>query len=406
MADPDKITIEYVPISKLTFDPTNARKHSKRNLDAIVESLREFGQVKPIVIAKDPSGSLVVVAGNGTLEAAKVLGWSKISAKRVPDSWDAERIKAYALVDNRTAELAEWDLDVLSGQLVELDSLGWNMDALGFDPVQSDPLDDETIDGQDVEPPAVPFSVLGDVWVCGKHRVVCGDSTHPSTYERLIDEPVGMVWTDPPYGVAIVGGNHALSPEQRKARGGKTIQNDSMKPAQLREFLRGAFTSANDHVAAGGVWYVAAPAGDLFHEFASVLYDLKLWRHTLVWAKDSLVMGRADYHYRHEAIFYGWKEGAAHTWNGGRKQDTILEVPRPKRSKDHPTMKPVALIIRCIENSSNADDIVLDPFGGSGEHVARRRVNWSSCTSHRTRPRLCRRDLSPVSGGDWCAAGE
>lgn len=164
------------------------------------------------------------------------------------------------------------------------------------------------------------------------------------------------MWTDPPYGVSYVG----------KTKDALTIENDDRSSDSLEAFLRDVFALALIHTKAGGAWYVAAPAGPLHLAFASALHELGVWRQTLTWEKDQFVLGRSDYHYRHEPIFYGWKEGAAHTWNGGRTQDSVLEVPRPRRSAEHPTMKPVALVQRCVENSTDAGALVVDPFGGSG----------------------------------------
>jgi len=209
--------------------------------------------------------------------------------------------------------------------------------------------------------------------VLGRHTLVCGDSTDTGAWDALLaGRKAGMVWTDPPYGVSYGEKNAMLNRTQGKgSQSGSSrietpIANDSMTPDALREFLRAALSLAWAGCRDGAAWYVAAPPGPLHFEFAVVLSELEVWRHTINWVKDGFVLGRSDYHYRHEPLFYGWKAGAAHTWNGGRSQDSVLEVPRPRANKEHPTMKPVALIQRCIENSSNADDLIVDPFGGSG----------------------------------------
>jgi site-specific DNA-methyltransferase (adenine-specific) len=151
-----------------------------------------------------------------------------------------------------------------------------------------------------------------------------------------------------------------------KTKDALTIENDSLDADGLQDLLHAALSLAWANTRAGGAWYIAAPAGPLFLPFATVLFGLEVWRQTLVWAKDSLVLGRSDYHYRHEAVFYGWKEGAAHTWETDRKQTTLLEFPRPKANREHPTMKPVELIRYCVNNSSTPADLIVDPFGGSG----------------------------------------
>jgi site-specific DNA-methyltransferase (adenine-specific) len=166
--------------------------------------------------------------------------------------------------------------------------------------------------------------------------------------------------------VAIVGGSHALSPEERKRRGGKTIENDALDLDGLRDFLRETLGAAFTCTAPGAAWYVCAPHGPIGLAFSDVMTDLGVWKHSLVWVKDSLVMGRADYHYRHEPIYYGWTPGGSHNWYADRKQTTVIEVPRPKRNEEHPTMKPLELIAQMLRNSTKRDDLVLDPFGGSG----------------------------------------
>lgn len=351
------LTLRSVTLDELTPDPQNVRTHDQRNLDAIKNSLDAFGQRKPIVCARSNDGSLVVIAGNGTLEAARALGWTHLDVAEVPADWDADKARAYAIADNRTAELASWDDFGLANALVDLEAVGWDLETLGFEPSVEN-LDAEELDETDVEPPAAPFSVPGDVWLLGdKHKVVCASAADLTAYEKLLgDERVDLVWTDPPYGVEYVG----------KTKDALTIQNDDLQGDKLRDFLAETLGAAYTVTRDGAAWYVASPSGDLFYEFATVLKGLNVWRHTLVWVKDVFVMGRADYHYKHESIFYGWKEGAAHTWNGGRKQDTVLNIARPKRNDAHPTMKPIALIALCIENSTNSSDLVLDCFAGSG----------------------------------------
>ena len=336
-------------IKDLTLDPRNARKHSQKNLDAITASLVKFGQRKPIVIIEDGQ----VLAGNGTLEAAKSLGWDYIDATVVPETWDIETMRAYALADNRTAELAEWDESILASSLMELSDAGWDIEELGFDMpqiVESEPIDEDEL------PEVVEYRVkLGDVWQLGNHKLMCGDATIPTDYDKLMgQEKADLIWTDPPYGVSYIG------------QDGMTIANDNLDIGALEEFLRSAFNAMFTFTKPGACWYVAAPSGNLFQAFSIPLSELEVWRHTLVWVKDALVMGRADYHYRHESLFYGWTPGAAHQEPPDRKQDSVWEFPRPRSNKEHPTMKPVELITRAINNSSRAKEIVLDPFAGSG----------------------------------------
>lgn len=341
--------ITSVKISELKYDPENARKHSPKNLEAISTSLKEFGQRKPIVVGKNN----IVLAGNGTLEAARTLGWESIDAVFAPEDWDELKARAFALADNRSAELAEWDDAILAKQLLEIEA-EFNIQELGFEMpqvIEPEPLDEN----EAPELPAEPKTKLGDLWQMGEHLLLCGDATNVEDYKKLLgDEIVDMVWTDPPYGVSYVG------------QGGMTIENDNLKLDELQDFLAEAFGATITFTKPGACWYVAAPSGNIFQAFSIPLSDLQVWRHTLVWVKDALVMGRADYHYRHESIFYGWTPGAAHQEPPDRKQDSVWEIPRPRSNKEHPTMKPVELITRSLNNSSRAKDIVLDPFAGSG----------------------------------------
>jgi site-specific DNA-methyltransferase (adenine-specific) len=360
-----------VPLTDLTPLPGNPRRG---DVDAVVRSYSVFGQRKPIVARRtgDRDGRPVgiVIAGNHQLAAAEKLGWPTIAAVWTDD--DEMTAKAFALADNRTSELGVFDEEALA-VLGEVSSDAALLAAASY--TEQDLLDllngrqgDGLNDPDEVpDAPADPRSQPGDLWLLGEHRVLCGDSTDADVVARVLDgHRADIVWTDPPYGVEVVGGSRALSPEKRLARGGKTIENDALSPAQLEDFLGRALSVAAAVTSPGGVWYVTAPTSPLNVAFGTVLHNLGIWRQTLVWVKDSLVMGRSDFHYRHEAIFYGWKPGAAHRAPPHRNIDTVWEFPRPKRSAEHPTMKPVALIDRALANSSRPGDVVLDPFAGSG----------------------------------------
>jgi len=236
-----ELDVRVVALEALTLDPSNARKHSERNLDAIAGSLREFGQRKPIVVSQD----MVVVAGNGTVVAARRLGWESIAVAVLP--WaDPVKCMAYALADNRTAELAEWDGEVLAGQLVELQAAGWEVEGLGwsardFNRMQPLPGVEEDVPPA---PPVVPVSVLGDVWVLGAHRLLVGDATDADAVLEVAGE-CDVLWTDPPYGVEYVG----------KTRAELTIRNDTV--GGLGALLEGAFRTASLCLRPGAAVYVA-----------------------------------------------------------------------------------------------------------------------------------------------------
>lgn len=354
-----------VPIDTLRQLPGNPRRG---DVDAVAASLQRFGQRKPIVARADGT----ITAGNHTWQAAKQLGWDEIAVVRVDD--DDATASAFALADNRTAELGSYDDALLLDLIQSIDDkdlladTGWSDEAVAdlLAQIGSD-LPDLPPPDEAGEPPVEPLSKPGDVWVLGGHRVVCGDATDVLAYDSLLgDDKADCVWTDPPYGVAVVGGNHSLSPEERKAAGGKTIENDALSISELEDFLRSALGAAIAACRPGSAWYVSAPHGPIGIAFSVVLTELSVWRHSLVWVKDSLVMGRSDYHYRHEPLYYGWTPGGPHDWFGDRSQTTVIEIPRPRRNAEHPTMKPVELITRCLNNSAPRGGLVLDPFGGSG----------------------------------------
>ena len=374
--------LERLKISSLTLDPNNARTHDNTNLEAIAGSLTQFGQRKPIVISQDNT----VVAGNGTLTAAKSLGWEEIEAVRVPADWDADRIKAFALADNRTAELASWDDEVLNQQLAELEEAGFTVSEFGFEVPEIPILDIETIEDEAPETPEKPVTQEGDVYQLGNHRLVCGDSTKASVLRLALEGNLAdCVFTDPPYNVAYQGGT----------KDKLTIQNDDMDDAQFDEFLFGFYQAAIENTKEGGPIYVchADSAGEAFrHNLVKAGWLLK---QCLIWVKDSLVLGRQDYNWQHEPILYGWKPGAAHSWYGPFTNTTVIEAEkrdwakaskqelvefvtaafetssvirekRPRKNDIHPTMKPIALVSKMLKNSCASGNWVLDPFAGSG----------------------------------------
>ena len=349
--------------------PGNPRRG---DVDAVASSLARFGQRKPIVV--DSNG--MIVAGNHTWAAAKQLGWPKIAVVRVVD--DEATARAFALADNRTAELGGYDEAALLDLIravgdVDADLLadtGWDDESIADLIDRIDPgLPDDPPDDDPPEPPADPRSVTGDVWLLGGHRVVCGDAGDAGAYEALLgDDKAACVWTDPPYGVAVASriGTKARTSAEARSEGTLQIANDNMSTAELEQFLRDTLGMTLAHTKPGAPWYVAAPHGPIGVAFSVVLDELDVWRSSLVWVKDTLVLSRQDYHYRHEPLYYGWTPGGAHDWLGDRAQTTVLEFPRPRRNAEHPTMKPIELVAYCLRNSAPNGGLVLDPFAGSG----------------------------------------
>ncbi len=354
MANP-QLTSQTVPLHDLNPYPGNPR-HG--NIAAIKESLERNGQYRPIVARRATDE---VLAGNHTLRAAQELSWTSISVTYI--DCDAEQAKRIVLADNRTNDLAGYDPQALADLLTELPDLagtGYDQAALDslLDELEPEPLTEDEVP----PPPAAPQTRPGDLYELGPHRLLCGDARDPSAYERLLgDKRPALLWTDPPYGVDYEG----------KTKAKLRIAND--QPGGLDPLLRDSFAAVNEVLTDGAPLYVAAPGGRLLLAFAEAFlgagWDL---RQTLVWIKDSMVLGRSDYHYRHELLLYGFKPGPGRLgrggkrWHGSDSETSVFEVDRPRASREHPTMKPVELIERALLNSSRRGSVVLDPFAGSG----------------------------------------
>jgi DNA modification methylase len=353
--------LEMWAVDRLVPYERNARTHSPEQVAQIAASIQEFGFTNPILVAADAG----ILAGHGRLAAAKDMGLAEVPVI-VLDHLSAEQRRAYVLADNKLALNAGWDEELLATELQELQLAEFDLSLLGWSDEELadllpgvEQLDPEGMgDGDAVpEPPAEPITKPGDIWLLGKHRVMCGDSTMLSDVERLMDgAKADLLLTDPPYNVAYEG----------KTAEALSIQNDSMNDDEFRQFLRDAYSTADTVMKAGAVFYIwhADSEGYNFHGAArDVGWQV---RQCLVWNKNSLVMGRQDYHWKHEPCLYGWKEGAGHYWGSDRSQTTVLDFNRPSRNGEHPTMKPVELFQYQLENSTKRGDLVLDLFGGSG----------------------------------------
>lgn len=344
------MNVRRIPIGDIKPNPDNPRTIKDDKFKKLVDSVRKFPQMlelRPIVV----NSEMVVLGGNMRLKACQAAGLTEVPVILSSGLTD-EQQREFIIKDN--VGFGEWDWETLANEWDAEQLTEWGLDIPDFQVAKDEGLTDPD---ETPEPPNDATTVLGDIWTLGRHRVICGDSTDAGVWDALLEgQQVDMVWTDPPYGVSYVG----------KTKDALTIENDALDADSLEDFLRGVFALALVKTKDGGAWYVAAPAGPLQKVFDCLLVDIGVRRQCLAWVKDQFVLGRSDYHYRHESIFYGWKPGAAHTWNGGRSQDSVLEINRPRRNADHPTMKPVELVVKCIENSSNPNEVVADPFGGSG----------------------------------------
>jgi DNA modification methylase len=353
------LQIEQIQLATLIPYINNSRTHSDEQVAQIAASIKEFGFNNPILVDKD-SG---IIAGHGRLQAARKLGLTEVPCVRLEHLTETQR-KAYIIADNRLALNAGWDNELLTIELNELLADGFALEILGFDSDELktllDPLEptEGLVDEDHVpEVPEEPKTKPGDIYQLGRHRLMCGDSTSIDAVEKLMDgQKADMVFTDPPYNVAYEG----------KTKEALTIKNDSMGDDQFRQFLRDAFTAADMVMKPGSVFYIWHADSEGYN-FRGACKDSG-WtiRQCLIWQKDTMVMGRQDYHWKHEPCLYGWKDGAAHLWATDRKQTTLIQCKRPKRNDIHPTMKPVELMEYQMLNNTKGQDIVLDLFGGSG----------------------------------------
>ncbi len=336
----------------------NSRTHSPGQVAQIAASIREFGWTNPVLI----DGENGIIAGHGRVLAARKLSLDEVPVIELSHMSETQK-RAYIIADNKLAEQAGWDAELLALELGALKDEGFDLDLLGFEPSELGDLlelpakSGLTDDDETPEPPAVPVSQPGDVWRLGPHRLMCGDSVRLDHVTQLMDgHKADLIVTDPPYNVAYEGGTADKL----------TIQNDSMSADAFYQFLLDAYTAMFAAAKDGAGLYVfhADSEGVNFRK-AMTDAGFKLAQ-CCVWVKQSLVMGRQDYHWQHEPVLYGWKPTGAHRWYSDRKQTTVWHFDRPSRNDVHPTMKPVALIEYPITNSSRGGDVVLDLFGGSG----------------------------------------
>ena len=355
-----KSTSEMCMVSVNDLIPyvNNARTHSPEQINKIRASLREFGFVNPLIIDRDNN----VIAGHGRLEAAKAEGYTEVPCVFVDEMTEAQK-KAYILADNRMALDAGWDDDLLKVELEALQGMDFDLGLTGFDEKEIADLfaldNDSEVEDDDFDLTAAlekaAFVEKGDIWTVGKHRLLCGDATDPNDVDKLMgDKKANLIVTDPPYGVSF------------KSSSGLTIQNDSMKNEEFYNFLYSAFYNMAAHLEKGGAAYVfhADTEGLNFRKaFIDAGFHLA---GVCIWVKNSLVLGRSDYQWQHEPVLYGFLQNGKHPWYSDRKQTTIWNYDKPKRSANHPTSKPLDLLGYPICNSSQENAIVIDTFGGSG----------------------------------------
>ena len=349
--------MKLVPISKLVPYANNARTHSPEQINKLRGSLREFGFVSPVIIDKDYG----ILAGHGRVMAARAENIEQVPCVFVDHLTEAQK-KAYILADNRFALDAGWDEDMLRVEMEALQGMDFDISLTGFDEAEITDLlslDDGEAQEDDFDEDAAlqaePFVKTGDLWLLGKHRLLCADSTKPEDVKLLMDSKKANVCiTDPPYSCNYTGGT------------GMKIMNDNLKGEEFYQFLLSAFKNAYENLADGAAIYIFHSDAEKVNFYNAVVAAGFHYSTTCIWVKQSLVLGRFDYQMRHEPVIYAFKDTVKHKFYGDRKQTTVWEFDRPSKSKLHPTTKPLPLIAYPMKNSSLVNSIVLDLFGGSG----------------------------------------
>ena len=353
-------SVEHWPLQQLIPYARNSRMHDDAQISQIAGSIAEFGFVNPILVGDDN----VIIAGHGRLMAAQQLSLELVPVIVISHLTEAQR-RALVIADNRLAESSSWNEDMLRLELGELQDIGFDLDIIGFTDVELDELLEpesgkgDTDEDQVPEVEEQPVSQLGDLWMLGNHRLLCGDSTSADDLAKLMgDELADMAFTDPPYNVDYTG-----SVTDKQQGRDRRIKNDSLGD-DFYSFLNAALSNLLS--VTKGACYVAMSSSELDTLQKAFRDAGGKWSTFIIWAKHTFTLGRSDYQRQYEPILYGWKDGGDHFWCGDRNQSDVWFFNKPMRNDLHPTMKPVELVERAIRNSSKSRDIVLDLFGGSG----------------------------------------
>jgi site-specific DNA-methyltransferase (adenine-specific) len=354
------MNIEKINIEQLLPYAKNSRTHDDAQVAQLAASIKEFGFNNPVLV----DGEGTIIAGHGRVMAARKLGLNEVPAIKLGHLTENQK-KAYIIADNRLALNAGWDTEMLTLEIKDLQSEDFDLSLMGFDEEElAKLLEPDVVDGL-TDPDAVPDvpdepkTKPGDVYQLGNHRLMCGDSTSVDAVEKLMDKNLAdQLITDPPYNVDYEGSD------------GQKIKNDSMDDSAFRSFLYDAFSLAFSFMKNGASFYIWHADLEGYNFRGAVIDCGQKIRSCLIWNKPSIVMGRSDYHWKHEPCLYGWKDGASHLWATDRKQSTVIDfVSKVKKNDLHPTMKPVELIEYQILNNTKGQDIVLDLFGGSGTTI-------------------------------------
>ena len=371
----DLVVVQRV-IGELVGAEYNPRKLSAEQRGQIEDSLKRFGFVDPIIVNTHPKRKNVIVGGHQRVKVAADLGYTHVPVVEVRLTEKQERELNIRLNKNT----GEWDFEMLRENFdaVDLSAWGFTDEELSFLDV-----DDNSNNGDSDPPPDAPkdaVTKLGDIWTLGQHRLLCGDCTDFGNLDLLMQgEKASFCFTDPPYGVSYVG----------KTKDALTIENDAMPEKDLALFVSKAFDGVDYVLQGGGYVLATVPAGPLHLIFAKDWKDRGWLRQIMVWKKDSMVLGHSEYHYQHEPILFGWKEGGKRIKSSDRTKTTVWEFDRPKASKEHPTMKPVSMWVYGIKNHSRQGNLVFEPFGGSGTSLLACEKTGRICRCTELGPNYC-----------------
>ena len=362
--------IKKVKITEVISNPNNPRLIKDDKFKKLVKSIQDFPDmlnVRPIVVNKD----MVVLGGNMRLKAIKEAGIKEINVDIV--DWNEQQQKEFIVKDN--VGYGEWDWNDLANNWDAEELTDWGLDIPNFD---ANVLEAEEDDFAVPEGGTETDIVLGDLFEIGEHRLLCGDSTDSDQVAKLMNgEKADMCHTDPPYNINYEGGS--------KKR--EKIANDKLD--DFPQFLYDVYTTISTALKKGGaiyVWHASTETHNFIQQFLNAGF---LFKSYIVWNKNNSTFGRSDYHWKHEPCIYGWLDGASHSWHGDRKQTTVWDIDRPSRSEEHPTMKPIPLCSKPLENSSKQDDIILDVFLGSGSTMVASHQLKRKCYGMELDPKYC-----------------
>lgn len=366
--------------------PRNPRKISDKMFERLKRSLTQSPEMlglRPLIVFPH-AGRYVAIGGNMRLLAVKDMGWEEVPCNVLSPDTPSEKLAEYTIKDNNA--YGEDDMDILAEEWTDFPMDDFDKDFGGFEDIEEKaPESDSTPttveeDDFDENTDAVEARCKeGDLWLLGRHRLLCGDSTKEDDIKLVCDGDVEMILTDPPYGIDYVG----------KTKDALKIQNDNLNDIEFHEFLSSAFGAAKSSLRRGGAFYIwhADNKSEIFRRAAQE--NEMLVKQVLIWNKNTFTFGRQDYHWKHEPCLYGWREGAAHTFYGGHNQSTVWDFNRPNRNGEHPTMKPVELFARCITNSTKVNDKVLDMFLGSGTSIIAAEQTGRICVGLEKDPHYC-----------------